>query len=250
MAVHGNWIGSGDPREIPFRLESLERGGYLLGRAERLLLRMIYDWSRRDRGMLLTGCGAGLFLETMHRAGFEVSGQDSHPHFVTRARLKLGHEVDLHLGSSDHLQFEDNAFDYTVILFTLNMTSEPEAVLREAYRVAKKGILMGVLNRCPEPRSQEAEQLGIDRQGKNPVISLPWNRLKKMLRECISFEDVQARSVLPGPQSTWKEASWTDSLNRPDYPPDWGAFYAVRADLQSETVGLPLRALGTKPEIV
>lgn len=248
--MHGNWIGSGDPREIPYRLESLERGGYLLCRAERLLLRLIYDWPRRDRRMLLTGCGAGLFLETMHRAGFEVSGQDSHPHFVTRARFKLGNAVDLHLGSSDRLQFEDNAFDYTAILFTLNMTSDPEAVLREAYRVAKKGILMGVLNRCPGPTPQEAEQLGIDRQARNPVVSLPWNRLKKMLRECVPYEDVQARSVLPGPQSTWKVTPWADSLNRPDYPPDWGAFYGVRTDLQSEIAGLPLRALGTKPEIV
>ncbi len=248
--MHENRIGSGDPREIPFRLECLERGGHLLYRAERLLLRLIYDWPRRDRRMLLTGCGAGLFLETMHKAGFEVSGQDSHPHFVTRARLKLGHDVDLHLGSSDRLQFGDNAFDYVAVLLTLNLTSDPEAVLQEAYRVGSKGMLLGVLNRCPKPTQQEAARLGIDMKKKDPCVRLPWYRLKKMLREGIPYEALLARSVLPGPQGTWKETPWADCLNCLDYPPDWGAFYAVRTDLQTEFAGLPLRALGTKPEIV
>lgn len=243
-------IGREDPREIPFLLESLDRGGYLLWSAEKLLLQLIFDWPRRNRRMLLTGCGAGLFLEPMYRAGFDVTGQDSHPHFVTRARLRLGQAADLHLGSSECLQFDDNHFDYVAILFTLNMTQEPEAVLQEAYRVAKRGILAGMLNRCPVPTREEADQLGIESRDQELVNAVSWNRLKKMLRRWVPFQDVRARSVLPGPQFTWKDAGWANRLNRPSYPPDWGAFYAVRTDLQSECSGLPLRALSTKPEIV
>jgi len=248
--VHLRRLEGGDPREVPFRLESLERGGYLLSCAEKLLLQLIFDWPRRDRRMLLTGCGAGLFLETMHRAGFEVTGQDSHPHFVTRARLKLGQAVDLHLGSSDRMQFADNAFDYVAILVSLNLTKDPEAVLREAYRVGKKGILAGMLNRCPSPTAEEASRLGLQPQKTPAVNSLPWGRLRKMLAKHIPFQEVQARSVLPGPQSTWKNVAWANCLNRPFYPADWGAFYAVRVDLQSECGELPLRALSTKPGMV
>jgi len=247
--VHRQRITGGDPREIPFRLECLERGGYLLGCAEKLLLQLIYDWPRRDRSMLLTGCGAGLFLETMHTAGFEVAAQDSHPHFVTRARLKLGHAVELHLGGSDHLRFADNAFDYVTILFSLNLTREPDAVLREAYRVGKKGILIGVLNRCPTPTAEEASRLGLV-SGRAALRPLSWSRLRKILGRWIPYREIQVRSVLPGPQSTWKDAVWANCLNRPCYPVDWGAFYAVRADLQSECGELPLRALSTKPGMI
>lgn len=248
--MHPGRLDGGDPREVPFRLESLERGGYLLNSAERLLLELICDWPRRGRTMLLTGCGAGLFLETMHMAGFEVTGQDSHPHFVTRARHKLGHLVDLHLGGSDHLQFEDNMFDYVVILFSLNLTSEPEAVLREAYRVGKKGILAGMLNRCPSPTAEEASRMRLGSLGRRSFTPLSWGRLKGMLRERVPYRELRARSVLPGPQCTWRNAGWANRLNRRSYPVDWGAFYAVRVDLQSEWSGLPLRALSTKPGMV
>jgi hypothetical protein len=200
--------------------------------------------------MLLTGCGAGLFLETMHKAGFEVTGQDSHPHFVTRARLKLGHSVDLHLGGSDHLRFADNTFDYVAILFALNLTSQPEPILREAYRVAKKGILAGMLNRCPSPTQEEAHRMGLSQRGPSSFTPLPWGRLKRMLCQWVPFQELRVRSVLPSPQCTWRNAVWANLLNRPVYPGEWGAFYAVRVDLQCECSGLPLKALSTSPGMV
>ena len=199
--------------------------------------------------MLLAGCGNGLFLETMLQAGFRVTGQESDPLLLSRARMRLGQAAGLNLGPCEHLSYEDNSFDYLLLLFALNRSVEPDLVLQEAARVARRGILVGMLNRWPRPTRQESAFTAQTSSEEAPLFPLSWGRLKKMIRSRIAVRQMRARSVLPGPQFTWRDSALANLLNRGFYPADWGAFYAVRMDLPGEAAALPLGALSAKPGI-
>lgn len=54
----------------------------------------------------------------------------------------MGCRVDLHLGQGDHVPFEDREFDYVSIMTVLEFVDDPGSVLREAVRVARKGVLV------------------------------------------------------------------------------------------------------------
>ena len=51
------------------------------------------------------------------------------------------------LGDARALPFEDQQFDLVTLITTLEFVTDPVQVLREAMRVARLGLLLGVLNR-------------------------------------------------------------------------------------------------------
>jgi SAM-dependent methyltransferase len=63
------------------------------------------------------------------------------------ARARLGSLADLHLGDAEHLPFDDNEYDFAVLLTVLEFCPDPGLALREAARVARKGLIIGYLNR-------------------------------------------------------------------------------------------------------
>jgi SAM-dependent methyltransferase len=64
--------------------------------------------------------------------------------------LGKAHELDnLPLAQGDvfRLPFADGAFDIVTLITTLEFLERPEAALAETARVARQGVLLGVLNR-------------------------------------------------------------------------------------------------------
>lgn len=92
------------------------------------------------------GCGAGNHLLTLSKLGLDVSGLDASPYMINKAGKRLGHRCTLRTGMAEDLPFEDNEFDFAVLINTLEFIDNPLQALREAGRVANKKVFMGVIN--------------------------------------------------------------------------------------------------------
>jgi ubiquinone/menaquinone biosynthesis C-methylase UbiE len=119
--------------------------GMLLDRlSTELILRLLQP--KRGERVLDIGCGTGNHLLLFYRMGLDVTGLDASALMLDIARSRLGHKASLKGGRAEDLPFEDNEFDITTLIFTLEFLDDPLTVLREAGRVTKDRIFVGVLN--------------------------------------------------------------------------------------------------------
>jgi ubiquinone/menaquinone biosynthesis C-methylase UbiE len=92
------------------------------------------------------GCGEGNHLLIFSRLGLDIHGIDASPFMITRARGRLGHCCSLKIGAAEDLPYDDNEFDLAVFIHTLEFLDDPLQALREAGRVARKKVFIGVMN--------------------------------------------------------------------------------------------------------
>lgn len=109
------------------------------------LVSSILQPEQGDR-ILDIGCGTGNHLIMFNKMGLNVSGVDASSHMVKEARSRLGHRSTIRRGMAEDLPFDDNEFDFAVLINTLEFLDDPLTALREAGRVATKKVFIGVLN--------------------------------------------------------------------------------------------------------
>ncbi len=107
------------------------------------------------RRLLDIGCGSGPFLHRFLDKGLLVSGLDPSEPMLALAAERFGEAVDLYQGFAEDLPFDDNAFDYAILVKTLEFCQDPQQALSEACRVAKDRLFIGTLN----PYSLKTTQL-------------------------------------------------------------------------------------------
>jgi SAM-dependent methyltransferase len=125
--------------------------------------------------VLDAGCGSGRLTVALAQAGAAVTGVDSNPEQLARARARAGEAaVELELLEADfnaELPFADAAFDGVASRLALMAASEPVATLRELVRVlAPDGRLASALWAAPAenpwfaiPREAIGAVLGVER---------------------------------------------------------------------------------------
>jgi methionine biosynthesis protein MetW len=89
------------------------------------------------------GCGDGLLLSMLKNnvsEGIDISEEG------VKKCLEKGMKATLCDFSKDKLPFEDNAFDYVVMLDVLEHVYAPQELLEEARRVSKRYIVISVPN--------------------------------------------------------------------------------------------------------
>lgn len=119
--------------------------GILLDRlSSELILRLLRP--QKGERILDIGCGTGNHLLVFYRLGFDVTGLDASPYMLDIARSRLGSKASLKAGRAEDLPFEDNEFDLATLIITLEFLDDPVEALREAGRVARDRVLVGVLN--------------------------------------------------------------------------------------------------------
>lgn len=112
---------------------------------EKALLMRLLDSLDSGQTLLDVGSGTGHFARYFNHAGLRVVGVDiSMPMLRESARIGSPPSV---LGDARCLPFDDQSFDLVTIIATLEFATSPELVLREAMRVARRGLLIGALNR-------------------------------------------------------------------------------------------------------
>lgn len=120
------------------------RGSWIAGREFDLMMRLLDPPAGAT--LLDVGCGTGHFSRRFAAAGLRVTGLDPDPAMLDHAR-GLGGGVSYLLGTGTALSFGDNAYDYVTAVTSLCFIADPERALREMWRVARRAVLLGLLNR-------------------------------------------------------------------------------------------------------
>jgi len=119
------------------------------GRRADDLEKTVLNWLLRgfsgSESVLEIGCGTGHFTRWLSDQGLAAVGLDLSAAMLQEARSLAG--VSLVQGDARRLPFADGAFDLTALVTTLEFLERPRESLAEALRVARRGVMLGVLNR-------------------------------------------------------------------------------------------------------
>jgi SAM-dependent methyltransferase len=96
--------------------------------------------------ILDVGCGEGNHLSLFNPSLYPLYGVDASPFMIRRAGERLTKRAVLKAGRAEDLPFEDNEVDLALFINTLEFLDDPLAALREAGRVARRGVFIGVTN--------------------------------------------------------------------------------------------------------
>ena len=112
---------------------------------EKAVLGWLLQGFPRLGSVLEVGCGTGHFSRWLSDQGLAVVGLDLSAAMLAEARALNG--VPLVWGDARRLPFADRSFDLTALITTLEFLQQPQEALAEALRVARRGVILGVLNR-------------------------------------------------------------------------------------------------------
>ena len=96
--------------------------------------------------LLDIGCGTGHFTRWFRELGWEVWGLDLEMRLLARARELSADDIVYGRGDAATLPFADRSFHVCAMITTLETTRYPEEALREAIRVSREKVVLGVLN--------------------------------------------------------------------------------------------------------
>ena len=121
-----------------------ETSGLRADRLEKALLKRLLAGFSRARTLLEVGCGTGHFTRWFGEQGLQMMGLDFSPPMLAEA-VRLGSPPCVQ-GDALALPFRAGAFDLVALITTLEFVTDPVQALSEATRVARHGLILGVLN--------------------------------------------------------------------------------------------------------
>ena len=116
-------------------------------RADELEKHLLHKLLRTLDGVktvLDVGCGTGHFTRWFQELGYNAVGLDSSPEMLAEARRRDA--ISYQIGDAQDLPFAAQSFDVVALITTLEFVANPAKALSEAIRVARRGLLLGVLN--------------------------------------------------------------------------------------------------------
>ena len=203
-------------------------GRYADALEKELFLRLMQP--KFGQSLLDIGCGTGHNLAFFKELGLKVAGIDVSKPMLDIASRKLGIGVELHWGYAEELPFNNDSFDIVTLITVLEFASDPTKVLKEAARVARARIYLGILNKT--------SLLAISRRIRGRFRESIYNRarfyniweIEAMVKTAVGEVPLEWRSALFFPLSWHKYLHRLDRLllliNNP-----FGAFLSVKLEL-------------------
>jgi SAM-dependent methyltransferase len=114
--------------------------------AERVLLEWLLGLFPGARSVLEVGCGTGHFTTWLAKQGLWGLGLDRAPTMLTDLHRREP-ALPVILSDAHRLPMRGGAVDLVMFVTTLEFLEEPDVALAEAVRVARRGLLLVVLNR-------------------------------------------------------------------------------------------------------
>ncbi len=134
-----------DPATVTGYEAWYETVGQQADRLEKGLLRRLLARFPKAHTVLEVGCGTGHFTRWFYDRGLWTAGLDVSPAMLAEA-VRLYSPACV-LGNGLTLPFATGGFDLSVLITTLEFVADPVQVLVEAMRVARCGLILGVMNR-------------------------------------------------------------------------------------------------------
>lgn len=178
-----------------------ETEGCVADEAERGLLgQLLADWPQAQT-VAEIGTGTGHFARWLAAAGYHVVGIDRSAPMLAEAARRGG--VRLVRADAGALPFATATFDVALLITTLEFLPQPVLALQEAVRVARLGIVLGILNRWhPLAWQRKRSQLALW-QAAHFYSPLELARLvRRALGVRVSRIDWRT-TLLPGPWPRW-----------------------------------------------
>ena len=130
---------------------------------QKKVMEQLLSSDSRVKTLLEFGCGTGRFTRWWKDIGIQATGGDISPLMLSQARQLF--DGDLVMADSHHMPFKNQTYDAVAFITTFEYYDDPIKVIREAARVARFGIAMGMMNRnSPKVVRRRIQQLF----GKNP----------------------------------------------------------------------------------
>lgn len=200
-----------------------------------LLRRCLAVWPRRSKKLLEINCGKGFFLPFLWEHGFDVTATERDQDLRSRAVEHAGFRAEVVLACSDHLPFDDDAFDWTILHIADDDAATFENSLNEALRVTTGGMVVTFWNSAS--LSYLAHKLGGGKFWPWPRFNClgVWRELKKAGAGRLTM-----MSVLSGPPCTWnsRRSSFFGDMITRALP--LGAWCVIRMDIAPSRAVTPL----------
>jgi len=129
---------------------------------EKALLQKLLNTLSNPKSLLEVGCGTAHFTRWFESLDLECYGLDLSLLMLKEAK-KLWSNESLLRGESAHLPFKDDSFDVVAFIACMEYMPNPVEVLAEASRVARKGIIIGLMNRWSLPTIRRIIQVKMKR---------------------------------------------------------------------------------------
>jgi ubiquinone/menaquinone biosynthesis C-methylase UbiE len=184
-------------------------------RLEKSLLKWLINHFPEPSSILEVGCGTGHFTRWFGSLGLEAVGLDISSVMLDEAK-HYGPCIAVR-GDASHLPFAGGAVDLIAMITTVEFLGDPLAALREAARVARTGLILGVINR----RSWIGRKY--HRQGGSPWRSAHFFTLDELVR------------MVRGLRQAASEPFWRTTLWRflpGALPLPWGGFIGIGLRVQ------------------
>lgn len=130
---------------------------------EKELLKQLVEYVGNTRTLLEVGAGTAHFTRWFESLGINCVGLDFSPLMLKEANTLWG--GSLVRGDAHHLPFREKTFDAVAFIACMEYMSKPVDVLKEAKRVARQGILWGIMNKWSLPSIRRKLQVLL---GRNP----------------------------------------------------------------------------------
>ncbi|MBT8199765.1 MAG: class I SAM-dependent methyltransferase [Acidimicrobiia bacterium] len=180
--------------------------------------RRLRRWTRDlplDARIIDVGAGDGFHLSLLSRIGkpsWALEGVDPDPKAVEAAR---SNGLTMHVGVLDELALPADAFDFALLIMTIEHVAEPEQLLREVRRILKPGGRVGIVT---DNTGSPDFALAKRRHWGGYHFPRHWNlfdeRSMRRLATNADFEVVSLRTMM-------SPVNWTYSVH--NLLKDWGA---------------------------
>jgi ubiquinone/menaquinone biosynthesis C-methylase UbiE len=148
---------------------------------QKKVMEQLVGADKRVKTLLEFGCGTARFTRWWHKIGIKATGGDISPLMLSQAVQLF--DGDLVMADSHHMPFKNHTFDSLAFITTFEYYKDPVKVIREAARVGKYGIAMGMMNRnSPKVLRRRVQQMF----GKNPFYVTATFYTPAMLQKIIN----------------------------------------------------------------
>jgi len=173
-------------------------GKYVDKLEKALFLRLVKP--KKGQSILDIGCGTGHFSFWFHSLKLKVVGIDISPDMLRVARgMAKAKNIKFIKGDAYSLPFSDNSFDMVVLITTLEFLAQPEQALREAFRVCRKKVFLGVLSRWSLLSFKRKLKALFKKSVYRRARFYSFRELKKLINNCSStYTNLHYRKILKG----------------------------------------------------